>query len=121
MIGSVHIGAESPYKATNVASFVAGRSLPEIVAPYFDEIIGAARSGLFDTIGHLDFVKRYLVPHVLPAQPRRPRSGTSRSLPRSSNRARPSRSTPLASASCPVRPTRPRRSSPATESWGAGM
>ena len=27
-----------------------------------------ARSGLFDTIGHLDFVKRYLVPHVMPAQ-----------------------------------------------------
>ena len=52
----------------NVASFVAGRSLPDIVAPYFDEVIGAARSGLFDTIGHLDFVKRYLVPHVMPAQ-----------------------------------------------------
>ncbi len=43
-------------------------SLPEIVEPYFDEVIGAARSGLFDTIGHLDFVKRYLVPHVMPAQ-----------------------------------------------------
>ena len=27
----------------------------------------AIRSGLFDTIGHLDFVKRYLVPHVTPA------------------------------------------------------
>jgi histidinol-phosphatase (PHP family) len=37
------------------------------VEPYFDEIIGAARSGLFDTIGHLDFVKRYLIPHVTPA------------------------------------------------------
>ncbi len=67
-IGSVHVSPESPYKATNVASFVAGHSLPDIVAPYFDEVIGAARSGLFDTIGHLDFVKRYLVPHVLPAQ-----------------------------------------------------
>jgi histidinol-phosphatase (PHP family) len=67
VIGSVHISAESPYKAGNVASFVAGRPLPEVVAPYFDEVIGAARSGLFDTIGHLDFVKRYLVPHVMPA------------------------------------------------------
>ena len=67
VIGSVHISARSPYKAGNVASFVAGRPLAEIVAPYFDEIIGAARSGLFDTIGHLDFVKRYLVPHVMPA------------------------------------------------------
>ena len=67
VIGSVHISGTSPYKASNVASFVAGRSLADIVAPYFDEVIGAARSGLFDTIGHLDFVKRYLVPHVLPA------------------------------------------------------
>jgi histidinol-phosphatase (PHP family) len=67
VIGSVHISENSPYKASNVARFVAGRSLGEIVAPYFDEVIGAARSGLFDTIGHLDFVKRYLVPHVLPA------------------------------------------------------
>jgi histidinol-phosphatase (PHP family) len=68
VIGSVHIGPRSPYKAANVATFVAGRSLGEIVGPYFDEVIGAARSGLFDTIGHLDFVKRYLVPHVLPDQ-----------------------------------------------------
>ena len=68
VIGSVHVSADSPYKAANVASFVAGRSLAEIIAPYFDEVIGAARSGLFDTIGHLDFVKRYLVPHVLPAR-----------------------------------------------------
>ncbi len=68
VIGSVHVSAESPYKASNVAGFVAGRSLPDIVAPYFAEVISAARSGLFDTIGHLDFVKRYLVPHVLPSQ-----------------------------------------------------
>jgi histidinol-phosphatase (PHP family) len=68
VIGSVHISAVSPYKASNVAAFVDGRPLPEIVAPYFDEVIGAARSGLFDTIGHMDFVKRYLVPHVMPAE-----------------------------------------------------
>ena len=64
----MHISEESPYKASNVASFTTGRPLGEIVAPYFDEVIGAARSGLFDTIGHMDFVKRYLVPHVMPAQ-----------------------------------------------------
>jgi histidinol-phosphatase (PHP family) len=68
VIGSVHMGPDSPYKADAVAGWVAGRSLPEIVAPYFDEIEAAARSGLFDTIGHLDFVKRYLVPHVLPEE-----------------------------------------------------
>jgi histidinol-phosphatase (PHP family) len=67
VIGSVHISEASPYKAANVRAFVAGRSLGDIVAPYFDDVIGAARSGLFDTIGHLDFVKRYLVPHVMPA------------------------------------------------------
>jgi histidinol-phosphatase (PHP family) len=67
VIGSVHISAVSPYKAGGVASFTSGRSLADIVAPYFDEVVGAARSGLFDTIGHMDFVKRYLVPHVMPA------------------------------------------------------
>ena len=67
VIGSVHVSARSPYKAGRVAGFVAGRSLAEIVAPYFDEVIGAAQSGLFDTLGHLDFMKRYLVPHVQPA------------------------------------------------------
>ena len=67
VIGSVHVSADSPYKADSVATFTSGRSLPEIVAPYFDEVVAAARSGLFDTIGHLDFVKRYLIPHVTPA------------------------------------------------------
>ncbi|HYO41942.1 MAG TPA: histidinol-phosphatase HisJ family protein [Candidatus Limnocylindrales bacterium] len=68
VIGSVHISEASPYKASNVAAFVAGRPLGRVLAPYFDEVIAAARSGLFDTIGHMDFVKRYLVPHVMPAQ-----------------------------------------------------
>jgi histidinol-phosphatase (PHP family) len=67
VIGSVHVSDASPYKASNVRSFTGGRPLPQIVTPYFDEVIGAARSGLFDTIGHMDFVKRYLVPHVLPS------------------------------------------------------
>jgi histidinol-phosphatase (PHP family) len=47
---------------------VAGRTLDEIVEPYFTEVVAAARSGLFDTIGHLDVVKRYIHPHVVPAQ-----------------------------------------------------
>lgn len=67
-IGSAHADPDSPYAPQRVAGWVAGRSLAEIVAPYFDEVVGAARSGLFDTLGHLDFVKRYLVPHVTPAQ-----------------------------------------------------
>jgi len=68
VIGSVHVYADSPFHAGRVAAWTAGRSLPEIVAPYFDEVLAAIRSGLFDTIGHLDFVKRYLVPYVAPAQ-----------------------------------------------------
>jgi histidinol-phosphatase (PHP family) len=43
---------------------VAGRTLDEILAPYYDEVTAAARSGLFDTIGHLDVVRRYLHPHI---------------------------------------------------------
>jgi histidinol-phosphatase (PHP family) len=67
VIGSVHVGPDSPYVAERVAAWVAGRRLDEVVAPYFDEVLGAARSGLFDTLGHIDFVKRYLHPHVAPA------------------------------------------------------
>ena len=64
VIGSVHDWPESPYWPSRVRSWVEGRTLDEIVAPYYDEIIAAARSGLFDTIGHLDVVKRYLHPYI---------------------------------------------------------
>ena len=66
-IGSVHVMRDDPYVADRVVSWVSGRSLAEIVAPYFAEVLGAIRSGLFDTMGHLDFVKRYLAPHITPA------------------------------------------------------
>ena len=67
VIGSVHVYAGSPYHRDRIAAWVAGRSLAEVLAPYFDEVERAIRSGLFDTLGHLDFVKRYLVPYVTPA------------------------------------------------------
>jgi histidinol-phosphatase (PHP family) len=67
IIGSVHIGADSPYLAGRVESWIAGKSLPEIVAPYYEEVEAAAKSQLFDAIGHIDFVKRYLAPHVTAA------------------------------------------------------
>ncbi len=67
VIGSVHDWPESPYWPSRVRAWIAGRSLDEIVAPYYAEIIAAARSGLFDTIGHLDVVKRYLHPYVTAA------------------------------------------------------
>ena len=92
---------------TNVAGWVAGRSLAEIVAPYFDEVDAAPAPGLFDVMGHLDFVKRYLAPHVTARRPRR-RPGAVRADPRRARRERDRRwrSTPAACASRPARPSR---------------
>jgi histidinol-phosphatase (PHP family) len=67
VIGSVHDWPESPYWPSRVREFVQGRTLDDVVAPYYTEIIAAARSGLFDTIGHLDVVKRYLHPYITAA------------------------------------------------------
>lgn len=66
VIGSVHAMRYSPYTAARAASFVAGKTIAEVVEPYFDEVESAIRSGLFDTIGHLDYVKKYLVPWFPP-------------------------------------------------------
>jgi histidinol-phosphatase (PHP family) len=66
-IGSVHVMRYSPYTGSRVASWIAGRSFAEIVEPYFVEVLAAVRSGLFDTLGHLDYVKKYLHEHVPPA------------------------------------------------------
>jgi histidinol-phosphatase (PHP family) len=63
-IGSVHDWPDSPYRSASIGSWVAATPLREVLRPYFDEVTAAARSGLFDTIGHLDVVKRYLYPHV---------------------------------------------------------
>ncbi len=67
VIGSVHVYRNSVYAAANVGAWVAGKQLGEIVGPYFDEVEAGARSGLFDAMGHIDFVKRYLGGHVAPA------------------------------------------------------
>jgi histidinol-phosphatase (PHP family) len=67
-IGSVHDWPDSPYRdKTGLAAWVAGRPLDDLVEPYFTEVVAAARSGLFDVIGHLDVVKRYLMPYLAPA------------------------------------------------------
>jgi histidinol-phosphatase (PHP family) len=67
VIGSVHDWPESPYWPSRVRSFIEGRPLEEILEPYYTEIIAAARTGLFDTIGHLDVVRRYLHPYITTA------------------------------------------------------
>jgi histidinol-phosphatase (PHP family) len=66
VIGSVHSGPASLYEPSQVGGFIAGKSLRDAAAPYFEEVAAAARSGLFDSIGHIDVVKRWLVPHVMP-------------------------------------------------------
>jgi histidinol-phosphatase (PHP family) len=60
-IGSVHAIVDGPYVQPRVETFVAGKSLAEATAPFFAEVSAAIRSGLFDTLGHLDMVKRYLI------------------------------------------------------------
>jgi len=64
VIGSVHSGPASLYEPDRVAAYIAGKTLREATAPYFDEVEAAARSGLFDSVGHLDVIKRWLAPHV---------------------------------------------------------
>lgn len=63
-IGSVHDWPGSPYRRRDLAGWVAASPLDEVLRPYFEEVAAAARSGLFDTIGHLDVVRRYLHPHL---------------------------------------------------------
>jgi histidinol-phosphatase (PHP family) len=59
-IGSVHDWPDSPYVPSRVRTWAPGRPLDEALAPYLEQVTAAARSGLFDTIGHLDVVRRYL-------------------------------------------------------------
>ncbi len=60
-IGSCHVSGEWPFRPAEVAGWAgAGTGIREAVGPYFAEVLAAARSGLFDTLGHMDFVKRYV-------------------------------------------------------------
>ncbi|HEY2916819.1 MAG TPA: histidinol-phosphatase HisJ family protein [Candidatus Limnocylindrales bacterium] len=68
VLGSVHDWPDSPYTRSRVRAWATSQPLADVVGPYLDQVIGAARSGLFDTIGHFDVVKRYLYPHVTPAE-----------------------------------------------------
>ncbi len=61
-IGSIRRGHRAGSRGGSRAA-----PLAEIVAPSFVEVEAAARSGLFDAIGHIDQLKRFLFPHVLPA------------------------------------------------------
>lgn len=67
VIGSVHMTRRTPFRdPRTAAAWCADKSHREATAFYWDEVEGAIRSGLFDTIGHLDFVKRYTQPYLGP-------------------------------------------------------
>ena len=59
-IGSVHDWPDSPYVPMRARTWAAGRRIDEVLGPYLAETEAAAGSGLFDTLGHLDVVRRYL-------------------------------------------------------------
>ncbi len=67
VLGTVHGTADGPYGTDNIDAVVEGKSLAEAVAPNFEEVLAAIQTGLFDTIGHLDQVKRWLLPWFSPA------------------------------------------------------
>ncbi len=66
-IGSVHEALDGPYARDKIAAFAEGKTLAEATALYFSETLAAIRSGLFDTIGHLDQCKRWLIRWFTPA------------------------------------------------------
>jgi histidinol-phosphatase (PHP family) len=66
-IGSVHAQSDGPYAGDRIESFVAGKTVVEAAAFYFDEVLAAVHSGLFDTLGHLDMCKRWLQRWFTPA------------------------------------------------------
>ncbi len=67
VIGSVHMTRRTPFRDPGTAAtWCAGKTHREATDFYWDEVERAIRSGLFDTIGHLDFVKRYTQPYLGP-------------------------------------------------------
>jgi histidinol-phosphatase (PHP family) len=66
-IGSVHPSLRNPMRSPeDAAKWCAGKTHREASAWYWDEVEAAIHSGLFDTIGHLDFVKRYMLASLGP-------------------------------------------------------
>ena len=67
VLGTCHAISDGPYARDRIDTFLEGKTLAQAVAPYFAEVMGAIRSRLFDTIGHMDMVKLWLNPRFLPA------------------------------------------------------
>jgi histidinol-phosphatase (PHP family) len=57
VIGSVHYGEQGEII---FPEFFEGKTLDDVMYPYFDQLERAVQTGWFDTIGHLDIPKRYM-------------------------------------------------------------
>jgi len=67
VIGSVHVARAHPLaRPTTAATWTRSRTVEEAGDWYWAEVLAATRSGLFDAIGHLDVIKRWLVPYYGP-------------------------------------------------------
>ena len=59
VIGSVHCFLESGRAELVYPEIFAGRTSRQVYVPYLEQVRAAAATGWFDTIGHMDFPKRY--------------------------------------------------------------
>jgi histidinol-phosphatase (PHP family) len=67
VIGSVHLARAHPLATpATAAPWCATRTLREATSWYWDEVEGSIHSGIFDTIGHLDVIKRWTTPYLGP-------------------------------------------------------
>lgn len=66
VIGSAHFVGDIILEDHEL--YFPGKDLHEAYQPYFDMVLGAVETGLFDTLGHLDLCKRYGVMYYGPFQ-----------------------------------------------------
>ena len=59
LIGSVHFIGNWAFDHPKYVDGFSNRPIDAIFSDYFDTVLEAARSGLFDTIGHLDLPKKF--------------------------------------------------------------
>lgn len=57
VIGSVHYGDNGEII---FPEYFEGKTLDDVIYPYFEQVERAVKTGWFDTIGHLDIPKRYM-------------------------------------------------------------
>lgn len=56
VIGSVHYAAGG---LPIFADYFDGRTLNDVIEPYYEQVLAAVETGWFDSVGHLDLPKRY--------------------------------------------------------------